>query len=117
MNPPRCTSRRRINALSVARMMVAMQDDALTIHELRELSGLALLTTRSYVLTLHREGGCHIEHWETDTRGRYTTPAYRLGKKRDAARPVVQSNAERHRAYRARMADLKALRALAGVTA
>jgi hypothetical protein len=112
MNPPRCKTKRRLNALSVAQMMVAMQDEAHTVHELRELVGLSLYTTRHYVLTLHREGGCHIAHWEQDGRGRYTTPAYRLGKRRDAVRPVI-CNKARSKAYRARKAQQAMLYALA----
>lgn len=112
MNPPRCKTQRRLNALSIARLMVALQEDAYTTHELREMVGLSLVTTRDYVLTLHREGGCHIAHWEQDSRGRYTTPAYRLGKKRDAVRPV-QCNAERQRRARARQKQVATLFALA----
>jgi hypothetical protein len=84
-------------------MMVAMQDEAHTVHELCELVGLSLATTRHYILTLHREGGCHIAHWEPDRRGRHVTAAYRLGKRKDAIKPRI-SRAESARAYRARKA-------------
>lgn len=112
MNPPRSLTKRRINALSIARLMVALQDEAMTVHELQELVGLHLFTTRNYVLTLHREGGCYIAHWEQDKRGRYTTAAYRLGKMRDAVKPVMCS-AERQRRARAKAKQVKTLFALA----
>jgi hypothetical protein len=112
MNPPRSPIRRRLNAVSIARLMVALQDEAMTVHELRELVGLSLFTTRHYVLTLHREGGCHIAHWEQDKRGRYVTAAYRLGKKRDAVKPVL-CNAERQRRARLRAKQVQTMFALA----
>lgn len=112
MNPPRSITKRRLNALSIARLMVAIQDEGLTCHELREMVGLSLFTTRHYVLTLHREGGCYIAHWEQDKRGRYTTAAYRLGKKRDAVKPVM-CGAERQRRARAKAKQVKTLFALA----
>jgi hypothetical protein len=103
VNPPRCKTRRRLNALSVAQMMVAMQEEAHTVHELCALVGLSLATTRHYILTLHREGGCHIEHWEQDCKGRHVTPSYRLGKRKDAIKPR-RTRAESGRAYRAKKA-------------
>lgn len=114
MNPPRCKTRRRLNALSIAQMMVAIQDEALTLHELVDLTGLAIMTVRSYVLTLHREGGCHIAHWEQDSRGAYTTPAWRMGRKKDAAKPAKRTSATRSKDYRARLAQKQILSAMAG---
>jgi hypothetical protein len=92
--------------------MVALQDEAMTVHELQELVGLSLYTTRHYVLTLHRERGCHIAHWEQDKRGRYTTAAYRIGKQRDAVKPVL-GGAERQRRLRVRQKQVATMFALA----
>lgn len=113
-NPPRCTAPRRINALSVAEMMVAMQDNALTMHELVDLTGLAIKTVRSYVLTLHKIGGCHIAHWEQDKRGAWSTPAWRIGAKKDAQKPARIPDKVRSAAYRTRRAQQKMLAAMAG---
>lgn len=113
MNPPRCTSRRRLNALSIARLMAALMDGACTAQDLAEASGLCLDTARHYVLTLHREGIAYIAQWEQNSRGVYTTPAYRLGARRDADKPR-QSGAERGRAYRARRKQIALIQATAG---
>jgi hypothetical protein len=110
----RCRAPRRLNALSVAKMMVAMIDDAHSAAELAELSGLSKFTARHYVMTLHREGGCHIEHWQTDAQGRYCTPAYTLGRGKDAKRPRV-SKEETNRRYRTKQAQREVMFALAAV--
>jgi hypothetical protein len=112
LSPPRSPIRRRLNAVSIARLMVALQDEAMTVHELQELVGLSLFTTRHYVLTLHREGGCHIAHWEQDRYGRHTRAAFRLGKQRDAVKPVLCA-AERQRRLRARQRQVATMFALA----
>lgn len=115
MNPSRCKTHRRINALSVVKMMRALQADACTTHELVEVSGLCLVTVRRYVLTLHSEGVAYIEHWEQDRRGTYTTPAYRLGCHKDAVRPK-KSQSLRCKEWRARKKHQAVTAALAGVT-
>lgn len=114
MNPPRCKTRRRLNALSVAKMIRAMQEGPSTVHELIEISGLSLFTTRHYVLTLHREQACHIAHWEQDSRGHYSTPAYAMGEGKDAKKPKRITGAQRSKIYRQRVKQLETLRALAG---
>lgn len=111
MNPPRCTTRRRLNAVSIAKLIKAMQEEAVTVHELVEVTGLCLFTVRHYVLTLHREQACHIKHWEQDSRGRFTTPAYTLGVGKDAKRPKM-SESERAKRYRAKLAHAALLQAM-----
>lgn len=115
-NPPRCKTRRRLNALSVAKMFIEMQRYPVTMHELVGHTGLAIMTVRSYVLTLHKLGGCYIAHWEQDRRGEHRTPAFTIGDKRDAKKPVT-SAAERSRRYRAKLAHLHMLHATAGAAA
>ena len=114
MNPPRCKSRRRINALSVAQMFVELQLGIVTMHELVTLTGLSLATVRNYVLTLHKLGGCHIASWETDSRGRHTTPAFTAGKGKDVPAPKM-TEAERHRRHRDRMRQVRMQNAVAGI--
>jgi DNA-binding CsgD family transcriptional regulator len=116
LNQPRCRSRRRLNALSVAQIVVELQRCPTTLHELVEYTGLSIMTVRSYVLTLHKLGGCHIEHWEPDRRGAYVTPAWRMGAKRDAPKPTC-SDAERAKRFRARLRNLSLVRATAGAAA
>lgn len=111
MNPPRCTTRRRLNAVSIAKLIKAMQEEAVTVHELVEVTGLCLFTVRHYVLTMHREQVCHIKHWEQDSRGRFTTPAYTLGAGKDAKKPKV-SESERAKKYRARQKQAAFLQAM-----
>ena len=114
MNEPRTIRKtRRINALSVARMMVLMQGGPMSLHDLVAEVGLSIGTVREYVLTLHREGGCHIASWAQDRRGRYTTPQYVSGPGRDARQPK-KTVEEINRAYRERQRQLRTLMALAG---
>ena len=112
MNPPRSLSKRRLNALCNAKLTAALLDAPQTAHDLAEASGLALFTARHYVLALHREGACYIAEWWPDSRGRYCTPAYMIGRKKDAVKPR-QDNATRQREYRQRRAQVRALFALA----
>lgn len=100
-SPPRGCKRLRINAISVAKLMRALQLDACTLHELVDETGMALCTCRSYVKALHAEGGCHIVGWEKDGRGRHTTPVWRAGEGRDMPRPSLKP-AQRAAQYRAR---------------
>lgn len=112
--PKHNKTRRRINAVSIAKLIKAMQENNYTVRELTELVGLHVYTVRSYVLTMHREGACHIAHWERDTMGRYQIAAYALGPGKDAKRPTLDAK-ERGRMYRQRVRQQKALFALAGV--
>lgn len=113
MNPPRCKTKRKLNALSIARLMDALMDGPCTTHELVAVSGLSLGTVRHYVLTLHRESVAYIAHWEQNSRGAYTTPAYMLGRKRDAIKPVMGAS-ERNKAWRARRRQIELIHATAG---
>ena len=102
MNPPRCRSHRRINAISVTKMILAMQEGPSTAQDLVEASGLSLHTCRHYILTMHREGAAHITAWERAPNGAYRTPAYALGAGRDVSPPKPISTAERSRLRRAK---------------
>jgi hypothetical protein len=94
--------------------MVALMDEAHTTHELVEITGLHLFTVRQYVLALHKEGGCFIDHWNKNTIGRYTTPAYMIGHAKDAKKPAV-SRSESNRRYNAKRHQQNVLFALAAV--
>jgi hypothetical protein len=114
MNKPRCKTRRRLNSISLAKMIVAMMSDASSVHELAEITGLDAQTVRHYVLTLHREGGCFIEHWIADSLGRHQTPSYYLGHGKDAKKPVLPRTEQKRRSYEKRK-QREAMFALAGV--
>jgi hypothetical protein len=109
----KCPTRRRLNAVSIAKMTVAMIESACTAEELVQATGLHLKTIQSYVLTLHREHGCYIESWDEDAAGRQTIARYMIGQKPDAKRPRRPSG-ERARAYRARKAQERTLLAIQG---
>lgn len=109
MNPPLCKTKRRINALSLAKLIVSME--GMTVYELAEITGLHYTTVRHYVHALHKEGGCHVSHWEPDGRGRHVTAAYSLGRKKDADKPRISSS-QRAKMYRARIAQRDVLMAL-----
>lgn len=116
MNPPRNKSVRRVNCIALTKMVKAMQEGPHTLHDMVEVTGLAIMTVRHYVLSMHAEQVVHIDHWEQDSRDRYTTPAYVMGPGKDAKRPVVGQK-ESNRRYRARQQMKRVLDALQGTAA
>lgn len=110
MNPPLCTSRRRINAVSLSKFIVAMQDAPCTYADLVEATGLCKVTVRHYLLALHKEGGCHIVGWEKNSRGADTAAVFVLGRGRDKPRER-KTCADRSRAYREKVNHLAMIRA------
>lgn len=112
-NPPRCTTRRRINAIALSKLIVTMQDMPCTYHDLVDATGLNITTIRHYLLALHKEGGCYICGWEKNSRGIDCTPVFSLGRGRDKPRER-KSDAARNRTYRAKKAQIAMLHAMAG---
>jgi hypothetical protein len=110
------TTRLRINALSVAKMMVALQQGPCTAADLIEISGLCRVTVRQYLQALHREGGCYVFGWEKNSRGADCRAVYAWGDGRDKPR-AVQTCAERSRVSRKRAAHIRTIHATAGAIA
>jgi len=88
----------KVNAIAFAKMMGCLMEGA-TCKEVAEETGLHYMTALSYIRELHREGAVHVSGWQQDTRGSHTIRVYKVGRRKDAARPV-KSRAEVVRRYR-----------------
>jgi len=106
--------RRRINAVSVTLMLKMLQYGPETVHDLREATGLCVITVRNYVLTMHREGVVRIAHWEQDSRGRYVTKAYVMGPGKDVKKPAPKNRSALNRQYRERARQIELQQAVCG---
>ena len=90
----------RIGHIAVMQMAHALLEGPQTIEDLIEAAGLCSTTQRHYILCGRRQKLVYVAEWQADARGRLTARAYMLGKKRDAARPVLKrDNAARMRDY------------------
>jgi hypothetical protein len=100
--PPITHTKRRVNALSLSKMLAAMQSGPHSFNELAEETGLYYHTVRHYVKAMHVEGVCHIGGWLPDARGREVIAQFELGAGRDV-KPHRVTSAQRGKAYRARL--------------
>ena len=108
----------RLNAMCAAKMIKLLQDDQASVHDLAELSGLAVKTARRFALAMHKEKAIHVVDWETDSIGRYTTKVFKLGEGKDKKRPPPDvSLAERRRMRAGRKQQMVMQNALAGIAA
>lgn len=76
----------KVNAMSYALLIKALQDAPQNCRELAEITGLHYVTVLLYVRELHAAGACRIAAWEKDAQGRDCVKVYRLGAGRDAKR-------------------------------
>ena len=95
----------KVNAIAFAKMMGCLMEGA-TCKEVAEETGLHYMTALSYIRELHREGAVHVSGWQQDTRGSHTIRVYKVGRRKDAARPV-KSRAEVVRRYREKKKRLR----------
>lgn len=107
----------KINAMSFALMMDALTDDACSIPELMEHTGLHVTTVRDYTRELHKLGVIHIAAWEKDDFNRYNVRFYALGRKKDVPKPAPSKGSVRAKAYRAAKQNRLIPFAIAGVLA
>jgi len=107
---------RRVNHLSIAKMVAYLAECPATVDEAAEASGLSAPTARRMVLALHDEKVLRVVGWEQDSIGRYTTKVYLLQKGADARKPAPARarNAARREA-RDRKAQMQIQNAIAGV--
>ena len=113
MKPASYKAPRHVNSLAYANMVRAFVDGPHTVHDVAEITGFSLFTARHHTLSLYSRGAVHIAHWEQDSRGRYCTPAYAIGNKKDAIKPKV-TNSQRGKAYRGRQETQRIIAALRG---
>lgn len=91
----------RLNALCVAKLIRYLQDVPCTIHDVAEYTGLAVSTSRRFILALEREGAIHVVGWEQDSLSRFTTKVFAFGQGKSVPRPkpvksLVQRRKERY---------------------
>lgn len=101
-------------ATAFARLIKELLHGDMSRKELAEESGLYITTVVEYTKAMHREGVVHVCRWEPDARGKHSIPIYKLGKGKDAPR-IRMTAAERQAKYRAKIRQLKLMRALTGV--
>jgi hypothetical protein len=105
----------RLNALCVAKMIRYMQDVPCSVHDVVEVTGLGLQTSRRFVLALAREGAIHVVAWEQDGLGRFVTKVYAFGAGRNSTKPKpFKSLAERRRDKRERVRQMATMQLMAG---
>lgn len=103
----------RINAISIAELMIGLQDGCHTMLELAEMSGLAIRTVRNYCMQLHKRGVIHIVDWREDTNGGRTLKVYELGTGKDMPKPPRRTPAEVCARWRAKQKHTKMIRRMA----
>lgn len=95
----------KVNALSFAKMMALLRDQAVTRVQITDMIGVHKMTVSHYTKYLKRERLIFIQEWRPDSYGRLVVPAFRMGDRPDAPRPVGISSTERGRRYRARLRE------------
>lgn len=105
----------RINALSFALMIKALQQSPHALHELADETGLTPRTLKSYVLALEKVGAIHVCGWEKDRRGSVHMPIYSIGSGKPAAKRIL-TQAERSARHRAKKQAMKTNALFAGPT-
>lgn len=93
---------RKINALTLAKLIAALRIGGMTFDELAEEVGMHPQVISKYCRALHVEGEAFIEFYDEDARGRQQRPCYKLGQGKDAKRRRL-SGVERQRTYRANL--------------
>lgn len=88
-----------LNSTAWAVFIQGLAEDGGTVNDLAEESGLSAYTVRRVLHALHKRRAVHITSWEKDTLGRHTVRSWKLGRKKDAARPPAKANIERCREY------------------
>ena len=103
----------RINAISIAELMVGLQDGCHTMLELAEMSGLAIQTVRRYCQQLHKRGVIHICDWREDKNGGRTLKVFELGPGKDKPKPPRRSVSEVCARWRAKKNHAKMIQRMA----
>lgn len=73
-----------------------------TVLQLTKATGLSRQAVSRHLAAMHERRIAHIVDWQADALGRLTIAQWRIGTKRDAAKPQNKTDAERQRAYRQR---------------
>ncbi len=90
----------KVNALSYAKLIKALNEGWHTYHDLAEVTGLHYVTVLNYVLALRKERMCHIHAWDLDTRGRETVAQFKLGPGKTAPKKPRLTGAQRQQRQR-----------------
>ena len=103
----------RINAISIAELMVGLQDGCHTLMELAEMSGLAIQTVRRYCRQLHKRKVIHVCDWREDKNGGRTLKVFDLRPGKDMPKPPRKTPAEICARYRAKKNHAKMIQRMA----
>lgn len=78
---------RRLNHLTVAKLIRALQLVPCSVYDAAEVTGLAVCTCREFLLALKAEKAVRVVDWDTDSIGRAVTAVYALGEGQDKKKP------------------------------
>jgi hypothetical protein len=102
------TKPRRLNCLTLAKLIRAIQDCPSSAQDVADASGLFIGTARDFCRSLHKEKAVRIVAWEPDSLGRAVTPVYAFGSGPDAKKPPPRRDQKDwKRRYRARIKAAK----------
>ncbi len=91
-----------LNHLTAALLVESLLNGPSSVYDVSDETGVSYCTTRRYIKALRDRRCIHVAEWHTDTRGRHTVRAYKMGRKADAARPLATTHARRQEMYRER---------------
>ena len=103
----------KVGAISYAQLIKHMLEGTYSCKELAEITGLHYVTVLQYTREMHAAKACHISSWDKDARGCDSIRVYKLGKGVDAKRQI-KSASQTKAEYRARQAQIRLMKALAG---
>jgi predicted ArsR family transcriptional regulator len=89
----------KVNQDAYAQIFAHLLEHEASAHELSEIAGLHSVTVQSLMRCLRDHKVVYVYAWDKDTKGRETTPIYKLGKGKDKPRKSL-SAAERAARYR-----------------
>lgn len=111
---PRRKNTIRVNAMSIAHLVKALEEECYSYAELAEQCGFSIQTTRHYVKALHKVGVVRIVDWTEDKRGIRTVKVWGLGEGTDAKKPQPITAKEACAKYRAKMKQIKLMQQMTG---
>lgn len=85
----------KVNALSFAVLMRVLNEDAHTIAELNEATGLHPQTIREWINVMHMKKVVFIAGYEKDAKGRDNAPYWQFGIDKTDAKRARLTSAER----------------------
>lgn len=105
----------RPGRLAMVGFIAALTQGEFTVRAIVERTGLHAQTVRDYIVIMRRQKLLYVSDWCEDKQGRLGSPAYSLGNKPDARRPLQKlTGAERTIRYRSKRRYRELLHTTAG---